>query len=137
MVRSRIFTKELFTRCTFPLIDTEQRGVSSVAKGTVFRIRLIAEQNRRTGQRTGSLVRHCVRASILIPFFWSMNVTVTNSAKVDRKGESLLMGRLSLPQNWMQPSVRSLVRPGLGAFECSHDRAAKKKPPMVVSAACA
>jgi hypothetical protein len=44
------------------------------------RIRSISDAARRTGQRTGSLVRFWICRAFLSPFFWSANSKVTQTA---------------------------------------------------------
>ena len=44
-------------------------GVLAEQLGTFLRMRWTMAAKRRTGQRTGSLVRRWVRESILMPFF--------------------------------------------------------------------
>ena len=61
-------------------------GVDGGASGKEESIRETADAQRRKGQRMGSPDLRWVWRSILMPFFWSMNVMVTYDARRARYG---------------------------------------------------
>ena len=95
-------------------------GVSGPAASSVARIRLMIDARRRTGHITGSPVLSWVRLSILRPFFWFSNVTVTREAALswaDLCGISLWLASRKIT-----PLRRViLVLPGVGVAVISHD----------------
>ena len=129
--------KVLVMSCVDPFVWMAHSSMSSEKFGRVVTRRRIADAQRRAGQSTGWSVLCWERASILSPFFWSMKVMVTNSESSMSLGEVCGITFLSPERKTTHATVISLVFPGLGVLVYSQDRAAKKKAPMVMSAAWA
>ena len=120
-----------------PFVWMAHSGVSPEKSGRVVARRRIADAQRRVGQSTGWSVLRWERASILSPFFWSMKVMVTNSESSTSLGELCGIIFLSPERKTTHATVISLVFPGFGVLLYSQDLAAKKKAPIMMSAAWA
>jgi hypothetical protein len=127
--------KVLVISLTDPWARRAHIGVESEYWGMVRRIRWTARPQRRIGQRTRSPVRRWVRASILVPFFWSSKTTVRNSALESREGSECGITCFRMVRKIKLPRVTRLVRPAVGVSVYLQDRMAKKKAPMMMSAA--
>ena len=102
------------------------------APGTLDITLYTAEAHLMTGHNTGSPERWWVLESIFLPFFWLTKVMVTKAARW-RLCEECGRILLSVVLKMMYLSVSIRVRPVEGVMECSHERIAKKNPPMTKS----
>jgi hypothetical protein len=109
--------------------------VCDVASGTLLSTLCTARPRRRAGQRSGSSVWRCVRESRRFPFFWFLQVTVTNSTRSRSRGSWCWIILRALSRNTRSRSSIVFVLPGLLVRTISHGRVAKKKPAMSRSTA--
>ena len=101
-------------------------GVSGPEFGTLFRTRRTSDDKRRTGHITASPVLSWVRLSILSPFFWFSNVTVTRRARRSSAGDECGISRCMASLKVIPFRRMIFVRPGDAVFVISHARIAKK-----------